>query len=154
MINFVIKMFDVDYHAVTEDIYRVGVQDTGRKEVQDEFSVVIYYCVPGVIAALIAAYDVIICGKQVDHAAFAFITPIDTYDCSQHFLLFSFLALNVNGIIHLISQIFCVVFEYLADFDEIVGGLLFGHACKTAFSDNSVYLFACYLEYWIVCDTV
>ena len=53
---------------------------------QRKFAVFVDHRVARVVAALIAHDDVVIRGDQVYHAAFSFVTPVDSYDCTVHIL--------------------------------------------------------------------
>ena len=73
---------EVDDHAVSHDAGDFRTQDTGREQVQDEFPPFVDNGVARVVAALVTADNIIFPGDQVDHAAFAFVSPVDAGDCS------------------------------------------------------------------------
>jgi hypothetical protein len=49
---------------------------------QGKFAVFVHHGVARVVAALIAADDVVFLGDQVDHAALALVAPVDAHDCT------------------------------------------------------------------------
>ncbi len=78
----IVKVLKVDDHAVADDIDGRFAQYAGGQEVENELALLIDDGVPGVIAALIAADDVIIRGKQIDHAPLTLVAPVDSHDRS------------------------------------------------------------------------
>ena len=74
------EMLKVDDHAVAHDVYSSVTENAGGEQVEDELSLFVDYGVTRIVAALIADYNVIIGGKQIDHTALAFVAPVDTYD--------------------------------------------------------------------------
>ena len=81
------QVLQVNDHAVTHDVDGGLPKDAGGQQVQDEGSLVIDNGMARIIAALIAADNVIVGGKQVHHAALAFISPVDSNDCGQHLII-------------------------------------------------------------------
>ena len=51
---------------------------------QGKLAVFVHNGVTGVVAALIAADDVVFSGDQIDHTALALVAPVDTGNCSKH----------------------------------------------------------------------
>ena len=49
---------------------------------QGKLAVFVHNGVTGIVAALIAADDIIFLGDQIDHAAFSFVAPVDANDCT------------------------------------------------------------------------
>ena len=83
--DFAAEMFDVDYHAAAENVDNVVAQNARRKQVEYELALFVDYGVTAaLLPTLIAAYDVEIARKQVNHSALAFIAPVDTTDTCQH----------------------------------------------------------------------
>ena len=74
------QMLDVDDHADAHDVDRLGAQNTGGQKVQNELAAVVDDGVTRVVAALIADDDVVLTAQKVDHAALAFVTPVDAYN--------------------------------------------------------------------------
>ena len=72
------QVFGVHGHAVAQDIHDTLAENAGRQQVQRELSELVDYGMPGVSAALEAHDDVILLRQQVHHAAFAFVTPVDS----------------------------------------------------------------------------
>ena len=58
---------------------------------QSELAILIDDGVTGVAAALIADDNIIVLGQQVNHAALAFIAPVNTNDCTISHNSFTFL---------------------------------------------------------------
>ena len=82
-LHFAHEMLKVNDHTVAHHIDGVRAQNAGRQQVQNELALVVDDGVPRVVAALIADDDVIVLGKQVNHSALAFVTPVDAYDCRK-----------------------------------------------------------------------
>ena len=78
------EVFDIDDHAVAEHVDDALAKDARGKQVEDEFPPLIDDGMTGIVAALIAADDVIVLGQQVDHSALAFVAPVDPADRSKH----------------------------------------------------------------------
>ena len=74
----------INDHAVAHDADNVRTQDTGGQQIQHELAALVLDGVAGVVAALITCHDVVFLTDQIDHAALAFIAPVDTCDCSKH----------------------------------------------------------------------
>ena len=84
LVDLAVQMMRVDDHAVAHDADDIGAQDAGGQQVQHELAALVLHRVTGVVAALIACNDVILLADEVDHAALAFIAPVDTRNCSKH----------------------------------------------------------------------
>ncbi|CDD61063.1 putative uncharacterized protein [Clostridium sp. CAG:505] len=82
--DFVVQVFQVDNHTVAHDIDYVTAQNAGRQQIQYKFALIVDNRMSCVIAALITADDIIFLRKQVDHTAFAFVTPVDANNRSKH----------------------------------------------------------------------
>ena len=74
----------INDHAGAEHVHGLVAQDAARHEIEHELALVVDDGVAGVVAALIAHDDVVLLAEQVDHAAFALVAPVDTYDGCQH----------------------------------------------------------------------
>ena len=83
-IDLAVQMMRVDDHAVAHDADDVRAQDAGGQQIQHELAALVLDRVACVVAALIACNDVILLADEVDHAALAFIAPVDTRNCSKH----------------------------------------------------------------------
>ena len=79
------QLLRVDDRAVAEHVDHALAEDAAGQEMQRKFAVFVDHRVARVVAALIAHDDVVIRGDQVYHAAFSFVTPVDSYDCTVHF---------------------------------------------------------------------
>ena len=77
------KIIGIDCYAVSEDIDDAFPEDTGRKQMQRKLSFLIDHGMPRVSPALIADHDVVLFCQKIDHPAFAFIAPVDTYYCTS-----------------------------------------------------------------------
>ena len=96
--DFTAQRLRVDDRSVSQYIHNVLSEDTGRKQMQGEFSVLIHHRMSRVVPALIADHNIIIFSDQVDHTAFAFITPVDTNNSTDcHFVLQKFSCLRQRG---------------------------------------------------------
>ena len=82
--RFVAQMLQIHHHAVADDIDGGLPQDARGQQIQDELALFVDHGVAGVVAALVAADDVVALGEQVHHAALAFVAPVDSYDRCQH----------------------------------------------------------------------
>ena len=80
--DFLIEVGEVDNHTVAHDAGDIRTENARGKKVQNEFAAGIFNGMPCVIAALVTADNIILFGKQIDHAAFAFVAPVDAGDCS------------------------------------------------------------------------
>ena len=79
-LHFADEMFQVNDHAVAHHVDGVRTQNARRQQVENELALVVDNGVPRIVAALIADDDVVVLGKQVNHSALAFVTPVDAYD--------------------------------------------------------------------------
>ena len=84
IVDLAVQMVRVDDHTVAHHTDNVGAQDAGGQQVQHELAALVLDRVTGVVAALITCNDVILLADEVDHAALAFIAPVDTRNCSKH----------------------------------------------------------------------
>ena len=74
-------MLDIYNHAVAHNVNGGLPQNAGGQKVKDEFALLIYNGVAGVVSALIAADDIIIRREQINHSALAFVAPVCSYNC-------------------------------------------------------------------------
>ena len=74
------QVFAVQRHAVAQDVDNAVAENAARQQVQGKLALFIHHSVARVAAALIADDHVIMVREVVDHAALAFIAPVDTYD--------------------------------------------------------------------------
>ena len=81
---FTAKVLQIYYHTVAHHVYLVGAQNARRQKIEHETSLVVYYRVSGVVAALIANDYVLIFRQKVDHTSFTFVTPVDTDNTCKH----------------------------------------------------------------------
>ena len=83
---FLREALQVERHAGAEDVHDPGPEDARGQQVQGELAPVIYDRVPGVAAALIAHYDVVVRREQVYHTALALVAPVYShYRAVRHF---------------------------------------------------------------------
>ena len=75
-------MLYVDHTAGTQQIQFIRMENTGRDQVQLEFTQIIDNGVPGVITTLIAHNSAVLWHQIVYHAAFALIAPANSNDCA------------------------------------------------------------------------
>ena len=74
------KVPDVDDHAGTHHADHAFAQNARGQQVQNELAALVDDGVPRVVAALVAADDVVVLGQEVDHAPLALIAPVDADD--------------------------------------------------------------------------
>ena len=60
ILYFLKKNGRVNHNAAADKAKRLGVEYSGGEQIEDKFSLVIYNCMTGVVAALISDNDVII----------------------------------------------------------------------------------------------
>ena len=84
LVDLAVQMMRVDDHAVAHNADHVRTQDAGGQQIQHELAALVLDRMASVVAALIACNDVILLADEVDHAALAFIAPVDTRNCSKH----------------------------------------------------------------------
>ena len=60
LLYFVGKVFKVNNHAVSKNTYNIGVKYSWWQKIKNEFSLISYNGVTGVIAALIPDDDIVI----------------------------------------------------------------------------------------------
>ena len=82
IVDLAAQVFQIDDDAVAEHIHNALGENTGRDEMQGKLAVLIDDGMTGVVAALIANDNIIILCDEVDHAALAFIAPVDADDCT------------------------------------------------------------------------
>ena len=83
-LNLPRKVVHVNDHTVAHHVDLVLAQNAGRQKVEHEFSSFVDDGVPGVVAALITHYDVLLFGKQVHHTSLSFVAPVDSHYRSKH----------------------------------------------------------------------
>ena len=110
------KALEVNDDTVAEDVHDARQADAGGDEVQGKFAVFIDDGMTGVVAALIPADDIIISRDEVDHAALAFVAPVDAYDCTV-----------AHSFLLLIFPQFGLIFSFRADY------MRFFPKCKSLF---------------------
>ncbi|CDB87439.1 putative uncharacterized protein [Firmicutes bacterium CAG:170] len=74
------EALQIDHNAVAEDVHNAGQTDAGRDQMQRELAVFVDDGVARVVAALIAADDVIFSGDEIDHTALSLVAPVDSND--------------------------------------------------------------------------
>ena len=82
LLDFLPEIFRVQGNAVAQNVHDTLPEDTGGQQVQGKLAVLIDNGMTGVAAALITYDDVVVLGQKVHHPALAFVTPVDSYDCS------------------------------------------------------------------------
>ena len=82
ILHFDAEVFGVKRHAVAQHIDHIRPEDAGWEQMQGELPVLVDDRMPRVAAALIAHDDVVFLRQQIDHAALAFIAPVDAYNCA------------------------------------------------------------------------
>ena len=82
IVDLAAQVFQIDDDAVAEHIHNALGENAGRDEMQGKLAVLIDDGMAGVVAALIANDNIIILCDEVDHAALAFIAPVDADDCT------------------------------------------------------------------------
>ena len=80
--HFLPEVLNVDDDAVAQHVHDAGQADAGRNQMQGKLAVFVHNGVTGVVAALIAADDVVFSGDQVDHTTLALVAPVDTHNCA------------------------------------------------------------------------
>ena len=76
VLELVVEVLYVYDHAGAHDVRYALAQYAARQEVQYELPALVHDGVAGVVAALIAAYDVVVLAQEVDHAALALVAPV------------------------------------------------------------------------------
>ena len=80
--HFLPEVLNVDDNAVAQHVHNTGQADAGGNQVQGKFTVLVHDGVTGVVAALIAADNVVFSCNEVDHTALALVTPVDANNCA------------------------------------------------------------------------
>jgi hypothetical protein len=75
-LDFRNKGLRINYNAIANDTGEVIVEDSGRNQVKDNFAAFHYYGVTGIVAALVAAYNIRVVGKEVNNLPLTFIAPL------------------------------------------------------------------------------
>ena len=89
-LHLLIQVLEVKRHTVSEDVHDSFPEDSGRKKMESELAVFIDYGMAGISAALVPNDIVISLGQKIDHTAFAFVAPVDSYNCTvTHRIRFS-----------------------------------------------------------------
>ena len=76
------QVFTVQRHAVAQNVHHTFPENAGGQQVEGEGAPVIHHRMSGVAAALIPHHYVKVVGEIIHHAALAFVTPVDSYDCA------------------------------------------------------------------------
>ena len=74
------EVLEVQGDPVAQDVHDAVPEDAGRQQMQGEFALFVDDGVAGVAAALAPDDDIVFGREEVDHAALAFIAPVDPYD--------------------------------------------------------------------------
>ena len=82
IIHFFPEVFRIECDTVSEDINDPVTEDTRRKKVKCEFTLLVDDGMAGVPAALETDDHVVVLRQQIDHTALAFISPVDAHDCA------------------------------------------------------------------------
>ena len=82
--DLAVEMLQVDNDAGAENVHGLVSENAGGHKVHDKGASVVDDGVAGVVAALIAHDNIILCAQQVDHTAFAFVAPVCAHYRSQH----------------------------------------------------------------------
>ena len=78
------EMLDIDDHAGPEHVDDVLAQDARRQQIEDELAPLVDDGMTCVVAALIAADDVVPFGEEVYHLPLSFVAPVDPANGCQH----------------------------------------------------------------------
>ena len=81
VLDFLHQDLGIQGNAVAQNIDDVFTEHAGGQEMKIEFAVFIDNGMTGVAAALKTDNDIEILRQQVDHPAFAFVAPVDAYNC-------------------------------------------------------------------------
>ena len=81
-LHFTPEVLQVDDDTVAQNIHNALGENAGGDQMQGKLAVLIDDGVPSVVAALVAADNIIVFGDEIDHAALSFVTPVDAYDCA------------------------------------------------------------------------
>ena len=82
LLDFLPEIFGVQGDTVAQNVHDTLPEDTGGQQVQGKLAVLIDNGMTGVAAALITDDNVIAVGQKIYHPTLAFVTPVDSYDCS------------------------------------------------------------------------
>ena len=82
LLDLLPQVLRVKGNTVAQNVHDTLPENTGGQQMQGELAVLIDNGMTGVAAALITHDDVVVLGQKVNHPAFAFVTPVDSYDCS------------------------------------------------------------------------
>ena len=83
-LRFAVKMLGVNDDSGAKHVYRFFAKNSGRHEVHNEFAFFVDYRMTGIVSSLVTYHNIIMFGEQIDHTAFAFISPVCTYNRCQH----------------------------------------------------------------------
>jgi hypothetical protein len=75
-VDLVQKDVRINHHTIANEVHRMGPEYTTWNKVDAELALVVYYGMPGVIAAGESGHDVHISRKDIDDLPLAFITPL------------------------------------------------------------------------------
>ena len=78
--NLVCQMLQVNHHTGSHDIYGSGTQNSGRQQVQNEFSALIHHRMSRIVTALVTDNGMIVGAEQIDHSALSLVSPVDADD--------------------------------------------------------------------------
>ena len=95
--HFLPQVLRVQRDAVAQDVYNALAENAGGQQMQGKFAVFIDDGVARVAAALVADYDVVVLGQQVNHAALALVAPVNANDCAvSHMIILRFIVLILS----------------------------------------------------------
>ncbi|MPM59266.1 hypothetical protein SDC9_106106 [bioreactor metagenome] len=90
IVHLLEQFLRVNDRAVAEHVDNAFPEDAGGQEVQRKLAVFVDDGMARVIAALIADNHIVIGGDEIDHATFAFVTPVDPHNCTVSHVFCSF----------------------------------------------------------------
>ena len=82
--NISSKMFKVNNHAISKNTYNIRMKYSRGQQIKNEFSLISYNGMTGVITTLISDNDICVFRKKINDAALAFVTPVSTCYRSKH----------------------------------------------------------------------
>ena len=85
--DFLAQMLQIHDHARAQQVDRVAMENARRQQVQRKLAVFVHDRMTGVVAALIANDHIELIGKVIDHTTLAFVSPVDSNDCSIRHIL-------------------------------------------------------------------
>ena len=118
-VSLVGQVLDIDDHSGAHDVHRLGPENTGGEQIENEFAALVDNGMSRVVAALITDDHIVAGGEQIDHSAFTLVAPVNTYNRCKHCkILLEFIR---KGGLYLLQNSNTLFYSTVTDFARFLG---------------------------------